>query len=79
MDDWLEQATKRLAERSGLDAGALSPTQVDVDRILDLARIAAHESGDRTNAPVLAYLVGLAQGRSDRALDDLASAAGESG
>jgi hypothetical protein len=79
MDDWLEQATARLAERSGLDPGALEPTQADVDKLLDLARIAAHDSGDRTNAPVLTYLVGLAQGRSDRALADLADAAGEAG
>jgi len=79
MDDWLEQATGRLADRAGLDPAALEPTQADVDRILDLARIAAHESGDRTNAPVLAYLVGVAQGRSGRALGDLADAAGGTG
>lgn len=38
--------------------------------ILDLARIAAHESGDRKNAPLLCYLVGRAQG--DKSLDELA-------
>jgi Domain of unknown function (DUF6457) len=79
MDDWLEQATERLAKRSGLDPAALAPTQADVDKLLDLARIAAHESGDRTNAPVLTYLAGLAQGRSGRALADLADAAGGTG
>jgi Domain of unknown function (DUF6457) len=77
MDDWLEQARDRLAARSGLDSAALAPTQEEVDRLLDLARIAAHESGDRTNAPVLTYLVGLAHGRSGRALADLADAAGD--
>jgi hypothetical protein len=29
--------------------------------ILDLARIAAHESGERTNAPLLCYLIGRAE------------------
>lgn len=79
MDDWLEQAQKRLAERGGLDSEALDLSQDEVDRLLDLARIAAHESGERINAPVLTYLVGLAQGRSGRALDDLADAAGGTG
>jgi hypothetical protein len=44
----------------------------DVETILDLARIAAHESGERTNAPLLAYLVGLARARHpDRELSGL--------
>ena len=79
MDDWLEQARERLAERSGLDTRGLELTQDEVDKLLDLARIAAHESGERTNAPVLTYLVGLAQGRSGRALADLSDAAGGTG
>ncbi len=40
--------------------------------LLDLARIAAHNSGERTNAPLLCYLVGRAQGNTP--LDDLADA-----
>jgi hypothetical protein len=32
------------------------------ETLLDLARVAAHESGDRTNAPLLCYLVGRAHG-----------------
>jgi len=44
----------------------------DTQTLLDLARIAAHESGERTNAPLLCYLVGRAQG--DRGLDDVADA-----
>ena len=68
--------------REALAAAAdVSPEQLELDdgdaaTLLDLARIAAHESGDRTNAPVLTYLAGLAQGRSGRALADLADAAG---
>jgi hypothetical protein len=34
-----------------------------MDELLELARIAAHESGERINAPLLCYLVGLARGR----------------
>ncbi len=40
--------------------------------VLDLARIAAHDSGERTNAPLLCYLVGRAQGKAP--LDTLADA-----
>jgi hypothetical protein len=43
-----------------------SPTELDldqpaVDSLLDLARIAAHDSGDRRNAPLLCYLVAKAE------------------
>jgi hypothetical protein len=40
--------------------------------LLDLARIAAHESGERTNAPLLCYFLGRADRGSD--LDALAEA-----
>lgn len=33
--------------------------------LLDLARIAAHESGERTNAPLLCYLLGRADGGAE--------------
>jgi hypothetical protein len=45
----------------------------DASTLLDLARIAAHESGERTNAPLLCYLVGLAR-RGGADLDPLADA-----
>jgi hypothetical protein len=41
--------------------------------LLDLAPIAAHESGERANAPLLCSLVGRAE-RGDVALDALADA-----
>jgi Domain of unknown function (DUF6457) len=34
----------------------------DVDALLRIARIAAHESDDRRNAPLLTYLVGRTRG-----------------
>ena len=56
MNEWLAQ----------LDLGELSDAEEKT--LLDLARIAAHESGDRRNAPLLCYLIG----RSGRNLDDVA-------
>ena len=44
----------------------------DARTLLDLAAHAAHESGARTNAPLLCYLVGRAQGGAD--LETLADA-----
>jgi hypothetical protein len=46
-----------------------------VDELLELARIAAHESGERINAPLLCYLVGLVHARRDGELADLVDAA----
>ena len=72
MHPWLENASGKLAAAVGDDPSAYGLTQADVDDLLDLARIAAHESGERTNAPLLAYLAGLARGRHPgRALADL--------
>ena len=74
MDDWLTSARDRLAEASGEAAETLSLSQADTDDLLEVARIAAHESGERINAPLLCYLVGLARGRSDRDLPALVDA-----
>jgi hypothetical protein len=61
--DWLEQTRQRL--ENGLEgAGDLSLSPADVELLLELAREAAHESGERTNAPLVSYLVGLAHARS---------------
>ncbi len=63
MLDWLEEAQRRL--ESGIeDAGDLGLSPADVNLLLELAREAAHESGERTNAPLVSYLVGLSVGRS---------------
>ena len=58
MSDWLTK----------LGLGELTPHEEET--ILDLARVAAHNSGDRKNAPLLCYLVGRAQG--EKTLDELA-------
>jgi hypothetical protein len=71
MDAWLTEVRDALARASGVEGLELSAE--DEATLLDLARIAAHESGERTNAPLLCYLVGRA-GQGGATLDDLAAA-----
>ena len=72
MDAWLKEARDAVAAAAGVPTSELELSDADVATLLDLARIAAHDSGERTNAPLLCYLVGRAQG--DASLDDLADA-----
>ena len=72
MDAWLTRARDALAAAAGVPAAELELSDDDVRELLELARIAAHDSGERTNAPLLCYLVGRAQG--DASLDTLADA-----
>lgn len=65
MDPWLTQAREALAAEAGVDASALELTEQESDALLKLARIAAHTSGERTNAPLVCYFVGRAQGARD--------------
>jgi hypothetical protein len=72
MDAWLTDARDAVAAAAGVSTSALELSDEDVATLLDLARIAAHDSGERTNAPLLCYLVGRAQ--SGASLEDLAAA-----
>jgi hypothetical protein len=72
VDAWLADARDALAAAAGAPAERLDLSDDDVAVLLDLARIAAHESGERTNAPLLCYLVGRAQENAD--LGELADA-----
>jgi hypothetical protein len=72
VDAWLAEARDALARAAGVSPGELELGDDDAAVLLDLARIAAHESGERTNAPLLCYLVGRARG--DRDLGELADA-----
>lgn len=54
MNDWLTRRAEAL--------GVAAPSEAEAETLLELARIAAHESGDRRNAPLLCYLVGRAGG-----------------
>ena len=72
MDQWLSDVRDALAQTSGLPTERLELDDEAVRELLELARVAAHDSGERTNAPLLCYLVGRAQGDAD--LGDLAAA-----
>ena len=74
MDDWLSAARDRLAAAAGEEPSALALSQAEIDELLELARIAAHDSGEGINAPLLCYLVGLARGRTGRDLTALVDA-----
>ena len=69
MDEWLTSARSRIAAAANLDEAAL---ELDERLLLEVARVAAHDSGARTNAPLACYLLGLAVARSDRAATELA-------
>jgi hypothetical protein len=72
MDAWLRDARDAVAAAAGVPPAELELSDEDAATLLDLARIAAHDSGERTNAPLLCYLVGRAQGGAS--LDDVADA-----
>ena len=74
MDDWLREARDRLAREAGQSPETLDLSQAETDELLELARIAAHESGERINAPLLCYLVGVARGLSGGDLTALVDA-----
>jgi hypothetical protein len=71
VDEWLSRARDAIPTED-VDRALLELSEEDADTLLDLARIAAHVSGERTNAPLLCYLIGRGQG--GRPLDELAEA-----
>jgi Domain of unknown function (DUF6457) len=60
VDSWLTSARDAVADAAGTGPASLDLSEADEATILDLARIAAHASGERINAPLLCYLVGQA-------------------
>jgi hypothetical protein len=72
VDGWLAEQGEELAKALDIPPERLRLSQGDVRTLLGLARDAAHDSGDRKNAPLLCYLVGRAQG--DSTVDDVAAA-----
>jgi Domain of unknown function (DUF6457) len=65
VNEWLQQAVAALGGDVELSAD-------ETRTLLDLAAHAAHESGNRVNAPLVCYLVGRLQG--ERELDEVAEA-----
>jgi hypothetical protein len=74
VNEWLQDAAERIASLTGDDPDALRLAPDEIDELLELARIAAHESGERINAPLVCYLVGLARGRRGGDLPDVVDA-----
>jgi hypothetical protein len=76
MYEWLDAASLRLSEGVNDDPALYRFQDGEIDALLDLAGVAAHEGGHKTNAPLLCYLVGLAQARHpDLELADVIRAA----
>ena len=57
---WISDLTASVADATGIDPGALTIDATDTDELLRLAGVAAHSSGDRTNAPLLCHVLGRA-------------------
>jgi hypothetical protein len=74
VEEWLREARDRLAEAAGESPESLELSQAEIDELLELARVAAHDSGERINAPLLCYLVGLARGRAGTDISALVDA-----
>jgi len=57
VNEWLTRQADAL--------GVAQLTEAEAATLLEIARVAAHESGDRRNAPLLCYLIGRAGGEVD--------------
>jgi hypothetical protein len=70
VNEWLVTRADALAEGTGIDRAALELSPEEIETLLDLAAHAAHDSGARTNAPLLCYLLGRARAGA-ASLDEL--------
>jgi hypothetical protein len=73
MNQWLSRRADALADAADVERTLLELDPKEIDLLLDLAGFAAHESGARTNAPLLCYLLGRAQA-GGKSLDELGDA-----
>jgi uncharacterized protein DUF6457 len=64
MTEWLDEVAPKLGISAELGAD-------EMDALLKIARIAAHTSDDRRNAPLLAYLIGRGDRTPAQILEDL--------
>ncbi len=69
---WISDMTTRIADATDIPVALLTIDTDDADLLLRLAGIAAHESGERTNAPLLCHVLGRAVARG-APLDELAN------
>jgi hypothetical protein len=61
--DWITEITLQLASATNLDPADLMVDVIAKETLLDLAGVAAHTSGERTNAPLLCHVIGRAIAR----------------
>ncbi|HVA30372.1 MAG TPA: DUF6457 domain-containing protein [Gaiellaceae bacterium] len=73
MNEWLSARADELAEAGPAVRGSLDLTAAEIETLLDVAGFAAHDSGARTNAPLLCYLLGRATA-GGATLDELVAA-----
>jgi hypothetical protein len=64
MNEWLKRVSTELGVHEDL-------SEEDMDALLKIARIAAHTSDDRRNAPLLTFLVGRGERSPVAILEDL--------
>jgi hypothetical protein len=74
MDPWLSSVVDVVASSAGVPRESLDLSDADAERLLQLARAAARESGERTNAPLICYLVGRSVAASGKTLEDVTAA-----
>jgi len=65
---WLDAAAAALAEASGAE---MTLSSDDVAALLEAARVAAHESGAKLNAPLVTFLVGRASLGAGQSVEEL--------
>ena len=70
MNEWLSERADALADGTGVDRSTLDLSPAEIDTLLELAALAAHDSGARTNAPLLCYMLGRARAGA-ASLDEL--------
>ncbi len=58
---WINDLTNEIADAHGLDPQSISVSDSEAQVLLDLAGLAAHSSGARTNAPLLCHVLGRAR------------------
>ena len=60
---WLAGVTESIADATALDATDLELSPDQIRELLDVARVASHESGERVNAPLLCFVLGVVHAR----------------
>jgi Domain of unknown function (DUF6457) len=73
VNQWLSRRADALAAAAAVERSGLELDDDRIEVLLDLAGYAAHDSGARTNAPLLCYLLGRAEA-GGAGFDELAEA-----